>query len=95
MGAVGLPVPSTQPSEATQRISKAPTPRLKIPLFGAPTSVTSSVAPVTTQPAEYGLLLPVEPDARLLSETEMWQLAHDVVRAHPGPLDTDKDPAAP
>ncbi|MCI4676762.1 ATP-dependent helicase [Candidatus Mycolicibacterium alkanivorans] len=42
---------------------------------------------------EYGLLLPVEPDARLLSETEMWQLAYDVVRAYPGPLHTDKDPA--
>ena len=33
---------------------------------------------------EFGPLLPVEPDARLLSETERWQLALDVVNAHPG-----------
>jgi len=43
---------------------------------------------------EHGLLLPVEPSARLLSETELWQLAFEVVCAHPGPLDTDKTPAA-
>ncbi|MGI9161409.1 MAG: ATP-dependent helicase [Mycobacterium sp.] len=43
---------------------------------------------------EFGPLLPVEPDARLLSETEMFQLAYDVVRAHPGPLPFDKNPAA-
>ncbi|WP_407663860.1 ATP-dependent helicase [Mycolicibacterium sarraceniae] len=42
---------------------------------------------------EFGPLLPVEPDARLLSETEMWQLAFDVVSSYPGPLDTTKDPA--
>ncbi|WP_434085242.1 ATP-dependent helicase [Mycolicibacterium goodii] len=43
---------------------------------------------------EHGLLLPVEPDTRLLSETELWQLAYDVVCAHPGQLDTEKTPAA-
>ncbi|WP_026256311.1 ATP-dependent helicase [Mycobacterium sp. 155] len=43
---------------------------------------------------EYGLLLPVEPDTRLLTETELWQLAFDVVCAHPGRLDTDKTPGA-
>ncbi|MCB0925196.1 MAG: ATP-dependent helicase [Mycobacterium sp.] len=43
---------------------------------------------------EFGLLLPVEPDARLLGDTEMWQLAYDVVRRHPGPLAIDKTPAA-
>jgi len=43
---------------------------------------------------EFGLLLPVEPDARLLSETEMWQLAFDVVSHHPHPLPIDKNPAA-
>ncbi|MGI9124203.1 MAG: UvrD-helicase domain-containing protein, partial [Mycobacterium sp.] len=42
---------------------------------------------------EFGLLLPVEPDARLLSETELWQLAFEVVSSYPGPLDTAKDPA--
>ncbi|BBZ34787.1 ATP-dependent helicase [Mycolicibacterium confluentis] len=43
---------------------------------------------------DHGLLLPVEPDTRLLSETELWQLAFDVVCAHPGDLETDKTPAA-
>ncbi|BBZ18117.1 ATP-dependent helicase [Mycolicibacterium gadium] len=43
---------------------------------------------------EHGLLLPIEPDARLLSETEMWQLAFRVVCEHPQHLDTDKTPAA-
>ncbi len=43
---------------------------------------------------EFGLLLPVEPDARLLGDTGMWQLAYDVVRRYPGPLTIDKTPAA-
>ena len=37
---------------------------------------------------------PVEPDTRLLSETELWQLAFDVVNGYPGELRTDKSPAA-
>ncbi len=43
---------------------------------------------------DYGLLLPVEPDTRLLSETELWQLAFDVVSRYRGELRTDKNPAA-
>ncbi|OBF64292.1 ATP-dependent DNA helicase [Mycobacterium sp. 852002-51971_SCH5477799-a] len=43
---------------------------------------------------DYGLLLPVEPDTRLLGETELWQLAFDVVNTYPGELRTDKTPAA-
>jgi DNA helicase-2/ATP-dependent DNA helicase PcrA len=43
---------------------------------------------------DYGLLLPVEPDTRLLSETELWQLAFDVVNGYGGQLRTDKTPAA-
>jgi DNA helicase-2/ATP-dependent DNA helicase PcrA len=43
---------------------------------------------------EHGLLLPIEPDTRLLSETELWQLAFRVVCEHPRHLDTDKTPAA-
>ncbi|OBH52364.1 ATP-dependent helicase [Mycobacterium sp. E2479] len=43
---------------------------------------------------DYGLLLPVEPDTRLLGETELWQLAFDVVTGYPGELRTDKTPAA-
>ena len=43
---------------------------------------------------EFGLLLPVEPDARLLSETERWQLAYDVVSSYPHPLAIDSSPVA-
>ncbi|MGA8329740.1 MAG: ATP-dependent helicase, partial [Mycobacterium sp.] len=51
---------------------------------------------------EYGLLSagagehaqPIEPDTRLLSETELWQLAFEVVNGYPGALHTDKNPAA-
>ncbi|MGE2728469.1 ATP-dependent helicase [Mycolicibacterium vaccae] len=43
---------------------------------------------------EFGLLLPVEPDARLISETELWQLAFRVVCEHPDELPTEKTPAA-
>ena len=43
---------------------------------------------------DYGLLLPVEPDTRLLSETELWQLAFDVVNGFGGELRTDKAPSA-
>ena len=43
---------------------------------------------------EHGLLLPVEPDSRLLSETDLWQLAFRVVCEYPEHLETDKSPAA-
>ena len=43
---------------------------------------------------EHGLLLPVEPDTRLLSPTELWQLAFEVVCGHPGELETGRSPAA-
>ncbi|RVW05816.1 ATP-dependent helicase [Rhodococcus xishaensis] len=44
--------------------------------------------------SEHGLLLPIEPSATLLSETELWQLAHRVVSAWDGDLDTDRSPAS-
>ena len=43
---------------------------------------------------DHGLLLPVEPDTRLLSPTELWQLTFEVVCAHPGELNIAKTPAA-
>ncbi|CAN5212373.1 ATP-dependent DNA helicase AdnB [soil metagenome] len=43
---------------------------------------------------DHGLLLPIEPDTRLLSETELWQIAFDVVCRYPGELDTEKTPAS-
>jgi DNA helicase II / ATP-dependent DNA helicase PcrA len=69
---------------------------------GAPAALEPAGAPVvSTYHAfagsllrEHGLLLPVEPDTRLLSETELWQLAFDVVNRYGGELRTDKTPAA-
>lgn len=43
---------------------------------------------------EHGLLLGVEPQTRLVGATELWQLAHQVVCGHRGPLPIDKTPAA-
>jgi ATP-dependent DNA helicase UvrD/PcrA len=43
--------------------------------------------------SEHGLRLPVEPGARLLTETAAWQLAHKVVATWSDDLDTDKVPA--
>ncbi|OLF10912.1 ATP-dependent DNA helicase [Actinophytocola xinjiangensis] len=42
--------------------------------------------------AEHGLRLPVEPGARLLTETACWQLAHRVVSTWTRDLDTDRVP---
>lgn len=42
--------------------------------------------------SEHGLLLPVEPSAALLTETQLWQLAHQVVRGWDGDLETDRSP---
>ncbi|WP_241385903.1 ATP-dependent helicase [Rhodococcus sp. CH91] len=44
--------------------------------------------------AEHGLLLPIEPSATLLSETQLWQVAHRVVSSWDGELDTDRNPAS-
>jgi DNA helicase-2/ATP-dependent DNA helicase PcrA len=42
---------------------------------------------------EHGLLLPVEPSARLIGATELWQLAFAVVCEYSGELRTEKSPA--
>jgi DNA helicase II / ATP-dependent DNA helicase PcrA len=42
---------------------------------------------------EHGLRLPVEPGARVLTETASWQLAHRVVATWTEDLDTDRVPA--
>src|SRR5699024_4115036 len=43
--------------------------------------------------AEHGLRIPVEPGARLLTQTASWQLAHRVVSNWTEDLDTDKVPS--
>ena len=40
----------------------------------------------------YGLLVPVEPDSRLLTPTAAFQLAHDVVSRWESPLTTASNP---
>ncbi|TCJ99533.1 ATP-dependent helicase [Nocardia alba] len=42
----------------------------------------------------HGLLLPVEPSAALLTQTQLWQLAHEVVRSWDGDLDIDRTPVS-
>ncbi|WP_298176414.1 ATP-dependent DNA helicase [Saccharomonospora sp.] len=42
--------------------------------------------------SEHGLRLPVQPGARILSETASWQLAYRVVSSWDADLDTDKAP---
>ncbi|KRE33907.1 ATP-dependent DNA helicase [Mycobacterium sp. Soil538] len=59
-----------------------------------PVTVSTYHAFAGTLLREHGLLLPVEPDVRLLGETELWQLAFRVVCEYPDALDTDKSPAA-
>ena len=59
-----------------------------------PATVSTYHAFAGTLLRDHGLLLPVEPDTRLLSETELWQLAFRVVSEYPGALHTDKTPAA-
>ena len=59
-----------------------------------PATVSTYHAFAGTLLREHGLLLPVEPDTRLLSETELWQLAFRVVSEYPGELRTDKTPTA-
>lgn len=63
--------------------------------------VTDNPASVSTYHAfagdllrEHGLLIPIEPDTRLMGETELWQLAFRVVCDHPARLDTDRTPAS-
>jgi DNA helicase-2/ATP-dependent DNA helicase PcrA len=58
-----------------------------------PAAVSTYHAFAGTLLREHGLLLPVETNTRLLSETELWQLAFRVVTEFPGDLDTDKTPA--
>ncbi|WP_054814982.1 ATP-dependent helicase [Nocardia arizonensis] len=43
---------------------------------------------------QHGLLLPVEPSSVLLTETQLWQVAHQVVRAWDGDLDTERTPVS-
>lgn len=43
---------------------------------------------------EFGLLLPVEPQARIISQTEFYQIAYRIVSAYEGPMSSDKQLAS-
>ncbi|WP_193043873.1 ATP-dependent helicase [Mycolicibacterium baixiangningiae] len=59
-----------------------------------PPTVSTYHAFAGTLLREHGLLLPIEPETRLIGATELWQLAHRVVCEHPRPLEIDKTPAS-
>lgn len=80
-------------SPASGRYPQGPDGAASMEPGGAPT-VSTYHAFAGSMIRDYGLLLPVEPDTRLLGETELWQLAFDVVSSYRGELRTDKTPAA-
>lgn len=80
-------------SPASGRYPQGPDGAASMEPAGAPT-VSTYHAFAGSLIRDYGLLLPVEPDSRLLGETELWQLAFDVVTSYRGELRTDKTPAA-
>ncbi|OLF16523.1 ATP-dependent DNA helicase [Actinophytocola xanthii] len=61
-------------------------------LYGGEPTVLTYHAYAGRLVAEHGLRLPVEPGARLLTETACWQLAHRVVSTWTQDLDTDRVP---
>ncbi|MBF6297158.1 ATP-dependent helicase [Nocardia amamiensis] len=71
-----------------------PTGQLRAELTGAEPEISTYHFYAGRLLTEHGLLLPVEPSATLLTETQLWQLAHQVVRTWDGDLDTDRTPVS-
>ncbi|MEU2030537.1 ATP-dependent helicase [Nocardia amamiensis] len=71
-----------------------PTGQLREELTGAEPEISTYHSYAGRLLTEHGLLLPVEPSATLLTETQLWQLAHQVVRTWDGDLDTDRTPVS-
>ncbi|WP_327109743.1 ATP-dependent helicase [Nocardia sp. NBC_01730] len=71
-----------------------PTGQLRAQLAGAEPEISTYHSYAGRLLTEHGLLLPVEPSATLLTETQLWQLAHRVVRGWDGDLDTDRTPVS-
>ncbi|WP_328387625.1 ATP-dependent DNA helicase [Nocardia sp. NBC_00416] len=69
-----------------------PSGELRAALSGAEPEISTYHSYAGRLLSEHGLLLPVEPSAALLTETQLWQLAHHVVRGWDGDLDTDRSP---
>ncbi|GAB0105969.1 ATP-dependent DNA helicase AdnB [Nocardia sp. JMUB6875] len=69
-----------------------PTGRLRGLLTGSEPEISTYHSYAGRLLTEYGLLLPVEPTATLLTQTQLWQLAYRVVSTWDGDLDTDRSP---
>ncbi|WP_067897152.1 ATP-dependent helicase [Nocardia vaccinii] len=71
-----------------------PTGRLRGLLTGSEPEISTYHSYAGRLLGEYGLLLPVEPSATLLTETQLWQLAHRVVTTWDGDLETQRTPVS-
>ncbi|WP_280266839.1 ATP-dependent helicase [Nocardia wallacei] len=71
-----------------------PTGRLRARLTGSEPEISTYHSYAGRLLGEHGLLLPVEPNATLLTETQLWQLAHRVVTGWDGDLDIDRTPVS-
>ncbi|WP_167477441.1 ATP-dependent DNA helicase [Nocardia arthritidis] len=71
-----------------------PSGALRTQLAGAEPEISTYHSYAGRLLSEHGLLLPVEPAATLLTETQLWQLAHQVVRTWDGDLDTERTPVS-
>ncbi|MEU2174486.1 ATP-dependent DNA helicase [Nocardia sp. NPDC019219] len=71
-----------------------PSGRLRAQLTGAEPEISTYHSYAGRLLTEHGLLLPVEPSATLLTETQLWQLAHQVVRTWDGDLETERTPVS-
>ncbi|MGW5574751.1 UvrD-helicase domain-containing protein, partial [Nocardia thailandica] len=83
------------------RLAGAPLLRELDPTGGLRARITGSEPEISTYHSyagrlltAHGLLLPVEPSAALLTQTQLWQIAYEVVRSWDGDLDTDKTPVS-
>ncbi|MEV0708901.1 ATP-dependent helicase [Nocardia aurea] len=71
-----------------------PTGELRTRLSGAEPEISTYHSYAGRLLTQHGLLLPVEPSATLLTQTQLWQLAHQVVRTWDGDLDTERTPVS-
>ncbi|MGY1934966.1 MULTISPECIES: ATP-dependent DNA helicase [Nocardia] len=71
-----------------------PSGRLRAQLTGAEPEISTYHSYAGRLLTEHGLLLPVEPSVTLLTETQLWQLAHQVVRTWDGDLETERTPVS-
>ncbi|WP_306360184.1 ATP-dependent helicase [Nocardia sp. CC227C] len=71
-----------------------PTGRLRALLTGSEPEISTYHSYAGRLLTEHGLLLPVEPNATLLSETQLWQLAYRLVSTWDGDLDIDRTPVS-